>query len=115
MHFQRSPPEHTGQFMSRLVLPEIASRTLEELSKGRQYVRVWCTACDRDSIFTPYWLAELFPTKLTMSVEDFALAAKCATCGAQEAQVSGWAAETYDPRPMFVRREHHGVPLRRNG
>lgn len=113
--YPRPPPERTGAFMNRVALPEVAGRTLGELSKRPSALRLWCRACGRDTVITPHGLAALFPTRLDMLAEDFAVAARCQTCGAQEAQACGWTLEVYDPRPMFVRREHARAPLKVRG
>jgi hypothetical protein len=89
---------------------------LGEIMRARSMaLRVWCRACGRDTIFTPHGLGELFPSKLEMTVEDFTLAGRCQTCGAQEAQASGFVLEVYDPRPMFVRKAHWKEPLKVRG
>lgn len=114
--FPRPAPEHPDSFAHMAVLPELKGWTLRRCSLARRALRLWCRACGRDVVITPAGMASTFRKQRALTVEEFVAQAKCATCGANEAQASMWCGENpSDPRPMFVRREHAGVALRRDG
>ncbi|CAN5180342.1 hypothetical protein BH11PSE2_BH11PSE2_19680 [soil metagenome] len=115
MAYQRPPPEYPGSFEHMPALPEIKGWTIRRLSLARKAVRFWCRACGRDVVITPTGLATIYRRRLDWTIEQAVAAAKCATCGANEAQASGHALEREDTRLSFVRREHAAAALKRNG
>jgi hypothetical protein len=107
----RPDPEFTGPFGASRVLPELRGKTLGDLVARRAGVRLWCPACGRDVRITPKGLAERFPLLQACSVKAFVEAARCGTCGAKEAQGTGWSPEPRDAETcILLVREHARGP-----
>lgn len=102
----RPQPEFGCAFAEITALPEVAGRTLGALTTGRLGLRLRCRACGREVLITPRGLRDRYAGLLSATVEAFTRAARCETCGAREAQASGWPLEQAQlEQTVVVRRE----------
>jgi hypothetical protein len=93
------------------VLPELRQVTIEDMTRGAQALRLWCRACGRDVLITPLGLRQLGRRVQPWPVERFVRAARCDTCGEQQAQGSGWPLEPkHMGRAIIIRQERHNGP-----
>lgn len=112
--FQRPAPLHPG-FETYTVLPELKGLTPGEMAARGMAMMVFCRACGREVVITPHGLFDLFPMHRKKPIEAVVRAMRCETCGAREAQASGWSLEGPDQRLFFVRRAHARAEFKRTG
>ena len=107
----RPRPEFTGAFGAYRALPELMRKTLGDVARSGAGIRIWRQACGRDVRLTPWGIAQRFPLLPTCSVQAFVEASKCGTCGAQEAQATGWSPEPkHREIAILLVREHARGP-----
>ena len=111
--FLRPPPQYPGTFDALDVLPELVGRRLLAVAAANESVKLWCRACGRDVVLSPRSLRDLARGHHAMTVEQLVRASKCETCGANEAQASGWVLDANEnDGPRIIRHLHHGSPYR---
>ncbi|MDP3405030.1 MAG: hypothetical protein Q8S03_10100 [Brevundimonas sp.] len=107
----RPPPQYPGPMAEAVILPELRGITIEDMTRGALALRLWCRNCGRDVLITPTGLRQLGRRVQPWTAERFVRAARCDTCGQQQAQGSGWPLEpAHAGRAIIIRQERHGGP-----
>jgi hypothetical protein len=103
------PPEPFPGFEDCVAMPEVARRTIGDVGLKGLGLGLLCRACGRHALFSPLGIRTQLHRYRVLSVETFAKACRCQTCGAADVVAHGLPLEPKQhSRPYIVIRERYG-------